>query len=43
MGFLDSESGKRRLLSLGDTASGYGQDGTAVTESPRHLLVDRSL
>ena len=36
-------SARETLLSLGDTASGYGQDGTAVTESPRHLLVDRSL
>lgn len=37
------QSARETLMSLGETASGYGQDGTATTESPRHLLVDRSL
>ncbi|MFN8196545.1 MAG: flagellar protein FlgN [Nocardioidaceae bacterium] len=36
-------SARETLMTLGDSASGYGQDGTALTESPRHLLVDRSL
>ena len=36
-------SARETLMTLGEGASGYGQDGTARTETPRHLLVDRSL
>lgn len=36
-------SARETLLSLGESADGYSPDGSAVVESARHRLVDRSL
>ena len=36
-------SARETLLSLGEPADGYSPDGSALVETTRHRLVDRSL